>query len=173
MRTPLTSIRGALGLILGKFGDELSEKNKKMLTLALRNSERLTLLINDILDIEKLESGQLTLTFTRVNLDTIVRRSIEDNESYARQHNVDLVLDSQVQEAFVNADSIRLQQVMANLLSNAIKYSRPGEAVTVSLKHLANGYRVEVIDVGTGIPLNTMKKSSSASPRPTVQTPAA
>lgn len=152
LRTPLTSIRGALGLILGKFGDELSEKNKKMLTLALRNSERLTLLINDILDIEKLESGQLTLTFTRINLDTIVRRSIEDNESYASQHNVDLVLDSQVQEAFVNADSIRLQQVMANLLSNAIKYSRPGEAVTVSLKHLSNGYRVEVIDVGTGIP---------------------
>ncbi|KKD60752.1 histidine kinase [Grimontia sp. AD028] len=152
LRTPLTSIRGALGLILGKFTDELPPKTQKMLTLALRNCERLTLLINDILDIEKLESDQMVYSFHRNNLYSIITRSLEDNEGYARQHKVSLSFHADIENAYINADSTRLQQVMANLLSNAIKYSSAGSTVTVSLALQGKAYRVEVTDTGAGIP---------------------
>ncbi|NGN97706.1 PAS domain S-box protein [Grimontia sp. S25] len=152
LRTPLTSIRGALGLILGKFTDELPPKTHKMLTLALRNCERLTLLINDILDIEKLESDQMVYTFHRNNLYSIITRSLEDNEGYARQHKVSLAFHADIENAYINADSTRLQQVMANLLSNAIKYSSAESTVTVSLSLQGKAYRVEVTDTGAGIP---------------------
>ncbi|EOD79443.1 hypothetical protein D515_01493 [Grimontia indica] len=152
LRTPLTSIRGALGLILGKFADELPPKTQKMLSLALRNCERLTLLINDILDIEKLESDQMVYSFHRNNLYSIITRSLEDNEGYARQHKVSLSFHADIENAYINADSTRLQQVMANLLSNAIKYSSAGSTVTVSLYLQGKAYRVEVTDTGAGIP---------------------
>ncbi|WP_407332297.1 ATP-binding protein [Enterovibrio sp. 27052020O] len=152
LRTPLTSICGSLGLVLGKFGDELPVKSKKMLTIALRNSERLALLINDILDIEKLESGQLTFSFNRINLNTIIQRSVDDNEGFARKHNVSVVYINEIDDVYINADSGRLQQVMANLLSNAIKYSPANSQVTVTLMRQDAFYRVEVTDIGTGIP---------------------
>ncbi|WP_325893745.1 sensor histidine kinase [Grimontia sp. NTOU-MAR1] len=152
LRTPLTSIRGALGLILGKFADELPPKTHKMLTLALRNCERLTLLINDILDIEKLKSDQMVYTFHRNNLYSIITRSIEDNQDYARQHQVRMSFRTETENAFIIADSPRMQQVMANLISNAIKYSKPGDKVDILLSLQGGEYKVEVTDVGTGIP---------------------
>ncbi|USH01924.1 PAS domain S-box protein [Grimontia kaedaensis] len=152
LRTPLTSIRGALGLILGKFSDELPAKTQKMLSLALRNCERLTLLINDILDIEKLESGQMTYNFHRNNLYSIITRSVEDNLDYARQHKVGISFQTDTESAYINADSTRLQQVMANLLSNAIKYSNVGDTVEVSLSVQKDTYKVEITDTGSGIP---------------------
>ncbi|MGF1770487.1 PAS domain S-box protein [Enterovibrio makurazakiensis] len=152
LRTPLTSIRGSLGLVLGKFGDSVPAKSKKMLTIALRNSERLTLLINDILDIEKLESGQMTFQFSRNNLNAIIRRSVDDMDGYAKQHHVSLVYINEIQDAYINADSSRLQQVIANLLSNAIKYSPANSQVTITLLQVDTQFRVEVTDVGSGIP---------------------
>nr|WP_269808503.1 ATP-binding protein [Enterovibrio nigricans] len=152
LRTPLTSIRGALGLIIGKFDGQFPAQGKKMLTMALRNCERLTLLINDILDIEKLQSEQMSLNLTETNLNSIIRRSIEDNEGYAKHHEVTLCYLPGPTGAFVNADPGRLQQVMANLLSNAIKYSEKGENVTISLRRQNDFYRVDVCDNGTGIP---------------------
>lgn len=152
LRTPLTSIRGAIGLVLGKFADQIPEKSHRMLTMALRNCERLTLLINDILDIEKFESGQMTFNYSRINLNALVRRAIEDNDGFAKQHQVTVSLESDCENAFVNADAIRLQQVMANLLSNAFKYSPDGGTVVVSLYEHGNDYRIEVTDQGPGIP---------------------
>lgn len=152
LRTPLTSIRGALGIILGKFSEELPDKTEKMLTLALRNCERLTLLINDILDIEKLESGAMQYHFNRCNLYSIIVRSIEDNSGYATQHQVAISFDSYTETANINADSMRMQQVMANLLSNAIKYSEPGGTIEVKLANKGSNFCVEVTDHGAGIP---------------------
>ncbi|MDD1784102.1 PAS domain S-box protein [Enterovibrio sp. ZSDZ35] len=151
LRTPLTSIRGALGLVLGKFDGQLPAKSKTMLSMALRNCERLTTLINDILDIEKLESEQMSLELVETNLDNIIRRSIEDNEGFANHHGVSLCYLPSPTGAFVYADSGRLQQVMANLLSNAIKYSDRGSSVTISLRRQDDSYRVDVCDEGTGI----------------------
>ncbi|HET8704899.1 MAG TPA: PAS domain S-box protein, partial [Pseudomonadales bacterium] len=92
LRTPLTSIRGALSLVLGKAADGLSEKARKLLETANRNSERLTLLINDILDLEKIESGRLDFNFSVTDLVLIAHQAIQANEGYAARHAVRLVL---------------------------------------------------------------------------------
>ncbi len=152
LRTPLTSIRGALGLVMGRFNDELSPKCQQILNMALRNCDRLTLLINDILDMDKFESGKLSYDFKLSNLNTLVSKSVEDNEGFACMHDVKLILRSFVHDAEIIADYNRLQQVMANLLSNAIKYSPKGSCVTINLNMDRQYYRVEITDCGPGIP---------------------
>jgi len=152
LRTPLTSIRGALGLVLGKAADQLPEKLRNMVEMASRNSERLTLLINDILDLEKIESGRMEFEFAIVDLLPLAQQAVADNEGYAQQHQVQLVLESALEHAFIRADQHRLLQVFANLISNAVKYSPPHGQVTVSVVEHEGAYRVAVRDMGAGIP---------------------
>ncbi|MDO9371200.1 MAG: PAS domain S-box protein [Gammaproteobacteria bacterium] len=152
LRTPLTSIRGALSLVMGKAAQQLPEKARRMLELAERNSERLTLLINDILDLEKIEAGRLEFNFKIVDLATLAGRALEDNEGYATEHQVQLVLDRQVTHAPVRADEHRLLQVFSNLISNAVKYSPRGGRVEISVVVHGDGFRAAVRDHGAGIP---------------------
>ncbi|MDG4582789.1 MAG: PAS domain S-box protein [Candidatus Competibacter sp.] len=153
LRTPLTSIRGALGLILGKASAGLSAKVRQLLETANRNSERLTLLINDILDLEKIESGRLEFIFKPLDLSALARQALAANEGYAQQHGVRLRLSEDVSQATVWGDEHRLLQVFANLLSNAIKYSSEGGAVVISVQPTDNArFRVCVKDRGRGIP---------------------
>ncbi len=152
LRTPLTSIRGALGLVLGKFSSGLPDKARQLLETANRNSIRLTLLINDILDLEKIESGQMDLDLKSADLVALVRQAITANEGYAHQHGVHLRLVAAPERASVRADDHRMAQVFANLLSNAIKYSHKGGAVEVSVLARDPIYRVSVRDHGRGIP---------------------
>ena len=152
LRTPLTSIRGALGLALGKFAAQMPDKARRMLEMAERNSERLTLLINDILDLEKIESGRLEFEFGPLDLLALATRAVEDNEGYAHKHGVRLVLDTHLAQALVHGDAHRLLQVFANLISNAVKYSPKEDTVEISVHPHANGFRVAVRDHGAGIP---------------------
>ncbi len=152
LRTPLTSIRGALGLVLGKFGAGMADKARQLLETANRNSERLTLLINDILDLEKIESGRLDFEFKPADLVTIANQALSANEGYGQQHGVKLVLREAPPSASVWADAHRLLQVFANLISNAVKYSPPGGTVELSLQAVSAGWRVGVRDHGSGIP---------------------
>ncbi|MGM0679129.1 MAG: PAS domain S-box protein [Pseudomonadota bacterium] len=152
LRTPLTSIRGALNLVLGKSADLLEGKPKRMLEMAERNSERLTLLINDILDLEKIESGRMEFNFRLIDLVQLARRAIEDNEGYAREHAVSLSLATPLSDARVQGDEHRLLQVFANLISNAVKYSPTGAPVKITVEVQANDYRVAVTDEGQGVP---------------------
>ncbi|MDH5602068.1 MAG: response regulator, partial [Gammaproteobacteria bacterium] len=154
LRTPLTSIRGAINLVLGKNGDQLKDKPKRMLEMAERNSERLTLLINDILDLEKIESGSLAFEFRKQDLIALTKRAIEDNEGYAQKHGVYLVLDSSLKHAQVFGDQNRLLQVFANLISNAVKFSQVGDNVEIIVEEVNNRYRVTIKDHGPGIPEN-------------------
>ena len=94
LRTPLTSIRGSLGLILGAFAQSLPQKVRDLLEIAQSNSDRLVLLINDILDIEKFSAGQMRFDIETVNLGDIVRQAVESNDGYARKHNVSIALES-------------------------------------------------------------------------------
>lgn len=153
LRTPLTSIRGALGLVLGKASAGLSPKAQQLLETANRNSERLTLLINDILDLEKIESGRLEFNFKLLDLAALARQALAANEGYAQQHGIRLHLNEEVPQAMVWGDEHRLLQVFANLLSNAIKYSPKNGEVAVSVQPASNAYfRVGVKDNGRGIP---------------------
>lgn len=153
LRTPLTSIRGSLGLIYGGVVGELPEKAKEMLAIASKNTERLLLLINDILDLQKIESGKMVFHFTDIDVALFLEQSLLENKGYAEQYGIQLSLSKHVEHAHVYADEHRLMQVMNNLLSNAAKFSSAGAKVEVSLAKGDNGQvRVSVSDSGTGIP---------------------
>lgn len=134
LRTPLTSIRGALGLLDGGVMGHIPEAAHGMLEIAKKNSERLLFLINDILDMEKIENGKLSLNAVPLDLFQLVRTSVEANQGYAQSCGVRLSLQGQqvVEEnSMVLGDESRLMQVMANLISNACKFAPDGTAVEV------------------------------------------
>lgn len=154
LRTPLTSINGALGLVCGGVLGEVSQQAKLMLDMAYKNSQRLTLLINDLLDLEKLAAGKMRLDMSIEELAPLVEQAMAMAEVYAEQHQVRLRLAAPIGSVRVRVDVNRLQQVLSNLLSNAVKYSKPGDQVDVSVVlGLDRGaVRVEVKDHGPGIP---------------------
>ncbi|WP_224247971.1 GAF domain-containing sensor histidine kinase [Hyalangium gracile] len=152
LRTPLTSIRGALGLIEGGIAGPLSPEMAEMIRIAQSNSQRLLRLINDILDLEKMESGQLDLRLRPEELAELVSQAITSQRGDATQHDVrvEAVLEAPDARAVVDAD--RLIQVLTNLLSNAIKFSPPGERVRIRLERLEGRVYILVEDCGPGIP---------------------
>lgn len=152
LRTPLTSIRGALGLVLGKASDTLPNKIKMLLETANRNCERLSLLINDILDLEKIESGKLDFEFRLLDLTKVAAQALEANEGYAANHQVSLRLVTTPDNALVFGDDHRLLQVFANLISNAVKYSVAGGTVEIHIDKQSGFWRVGIRDFGRGIP---------------------
>jgi signal transduction histidine kinase len=151
LRTPLTSMRGALGLVLSGAAGPLSPQGQELLRIANQNTERLIRLINDILDIEKIESGAITVRRDRCDLRTIIEATIAGVHSYAVEQRVRIALRAPV-TADVIGDQDRLIQVFTNLLSNAIKFS-PGEGeVAVAIEVENETARVTVRDQGPGIP---------------------
>jgi PAS domain S-box-containing protein len=154
LRTPLTSIKGSLGLIRAGVAGELPDKLNVMLEIAYKNSERLVLLINDILDIEKIEAGKMDFSFTDINLWDLVDEAATAHGSYATEHGVRINLVSSRVEAKIRGDYSRLMQVLANLLSNAAKFSGKSDMVDVRLETRGDMWRISVTDHGVGIPDN-------------------
>lgn len=152
LRTPLTSIQGALALVKGKFGSELSAKPRRMLEMAHRNSERLTHLINDLLDLEKIEAGQLRFELAAIEIAPLIHQAIEDYSGFALKHKVTLESALMIDRERVWVDAHRLLQVLANLISNAVKFSPATGRVVVSVSASESSVRVGVRDRGPGIP---------------------
>ncbi|MCG8509508.1 MAG: HAMP domain-containing histidine kinase [Rhodospirillales bacterium] len=152
LRTPLTSIKGSLGLVKSGVAGDLTEKMASMIDIAYKNSDRLVLLINDILDIGKLESGNLDYQMAPVELGDLLRQAVESNEGYGSEFNVTFKLSNEVPEAWVYGDADRLIQVMSNLISNAAKFSPENDRVEVLLSRRGRGFRVSVSDHGPGVP---------------------
>ncbi len=152
LRTPLTSIRGALGLINAGALGQLPERARAMVQIAHQNSERLVRIINDILDMEKINSGGLEMRIERVPVAEFLKQALAVNQAYGVKYQVRFVLEPPPMEAQVAADPDRLMQVMANLLSNAAKFSAPGSVVQVRASERDMLVRIEVEDHGTGIP---------------------
>ena len=155
LRTPLTSIRGALGLLSSGILGEISDKAANLLRIALTNSDRLVRLINDILDLERIQSGREPLAFRPVQLAEVVRQAIEGMQPVADAGGVQLIHDTT--QAEVEADADQLLQVLTNLLSNAIKFSPPNSTVSVMLKPGSKGVTLSVIDHGRGIPADKLE----------------
>ncbi|MDX9860043.1 MAG: PAS domain S-box protein [Rhodospirillales bacterium] len=154
LRTPLTSIRGALGLVMGGAVGPLSGKVGDLVDIAYKNSQRLIALVNDILDLEKIESGSLQFRFQATDIGHVIDISIEANAGYAEEYGIDFVVRQPVPPLTVNIDGDRIVQVMTNLLSNAAKFSPPGGTVEVAVSRVERWARVAVIDRGPGIPEN-------------------
>jgi PAS domain S-box-containing protein len=152
LRTPLTSISGSLGLLAEQWAGELPKSAARLLAIAHTNSQRLVRLINDILDIEKLESSRVVFNLSKVDLRSLVKHAIEENRGFAEGYGVHVRLDATSAASEVNADPDRLAQVVTNLLSNAIKFSPAGEEVLVAVENNGNVIRVSVRDHGCGVP---------------------
>jgi signal transduction histidine kinase len=151
LRTPLTSMRGALGLLLSGAGGELSPKGRDLLRIALTNTDRLIRLINDILDIEKIDAGHVEIRRDRLRLWAIVESTMAGLEGLARDADVRLEV-GHCADVEVFGDADRLTQVFTNLISNAVKFSPKGAAVELSGKLVDGTIRVGVRDHGPGIP---------------------
>jgi len=152
LRTPLTSIRGSLGLVMGAMAKDIPESVTRLLSIAHKNSERLILLINDILDLEKMNSEKLQFEIGSHKLREEVVLAMETNQSYANQFDVKFVLDTPDIDMDCDFDPSRLQQVLSNLMSNAAKFSLIDGTVHLSLAKVGKMARVSVTDSGSGIP---------------------
>jgi PAS domain S-box-containing protein len=155
LRTPLTSIRGALGLLTSGILGETNEKASNLLRIAVTNSDRLVRLINDILDLERIQSGREPLAFCTVQLAGIVKQAIEGMQPVADAAGVQLIHDTTKVE--ITADPDRLLQVLTNLLSNAVKFSPPNSPVSVMLRPGITGVILSIIDHGRGIPVDKLE----------------
>lgn len=154
LRTPLTSINGSLSLLLNNKAEQLDDSQRKMAEIAVRNSDRLLDIVNDILDLAKLEAGKLELDRRPVRLVSLLDNAIELNKPCCTKCNCDIVLkyEASDSESMVDCDEKRLLQVVTNLVTNAAKFSHDGDTIEVTLVTSAEKARVEVTDHGPGIP---------------------
>ncbi len=152
LRTPLTSIAASLGLLTGGAVAKLPDNAARLVTIAYNNSQRLVRLINDILDIEKIESGKVTFHLRPLDVLALVEQAIDANRGFAEGYGVRIRLDEASVAGDVRADSDRLMQVVTNLLSNAVKFSPRGAEVLVAIEARAAAMRISVRDHGPGIP---------------------
>lgn len=152
LRTPITSIYGSLSLLAGGKAGDISDKGKKLIDIALNNSERLKLLINDLLDLQKIEAGKMEFEFKPVEVDTFLKQCIDDNQGYADSYGVSFNLGYTEPGLIASIDENRIAQVIANLLSNAAKYGADNDNIEVTVKDIGGYARISITDHGPGIP---------------------
>jgi signal transduction histidine kinase len=150
LKTPLTSMKGSLQLILGK-GEGLTETERELIRVCHRNTDRLIRLINDILDISKIEAGRVDLNLKPESISRLVAYSLEELATFARENGVTLESSMTSEGVPVLGDHDRLIQVLTNLLSNAVKFSPSGKTVTITAQRDGDFMQVSVIDEGKTI----------------------
>ncbi|MFZ3582892.1 PAS domain-containing sensor histidine kinase [Loktanella sp. DJP18] len=158
LRTPLTSIKGALGLIRSGSAGELSDKIVSLLDIAYRNADRLVLIVDDILDLEKLAAGQMDYDMECHDLVQTVRECVSSNESFATRFGVSIHFDAMTAPAWVIYDADRIHQVVTNLISNACKFSPKGSQIHVTVTVGDDVCQVRVADRGAGIPASAQER---------------
>jgi PAS domain S-box-containing protein len=152
LRTPVTALRGALGILAAGAAGALPPKAQALTALADRNADRLHRLVNDILDVEKIESGAFAYRRTDVDLNQLVAQAAVELRPYADQYQVKIEVRSELPRAFLHADADRLMLVLANLISNAVKHSPASGTIDVHVSRTEQSFRVGVSDQGDGIP---------------------
>jgi len=153
LRTPLTSIRGSLQLLQNDVVDINTDKGREMLDISVNNCERLGLLINDLLDLQKMEAGKMEYVIQPVELLPLLNRCITSSRIYAARFDCSVEFDdSNIDpQLTVMADAYRITQVMDNLLSNAIKYGAEQDTIEVSVTNTGTHVRINITDHGEGI----------------------
>lgn len=152
LRTPLTSIRGSLGLLHGGVMGPLPDKVNEFVAIAQHNAERMVRLVNEILDIDKIESGKASFHSAPCQLGPLMLQAMESVKGFAQSMGTQVIIDAP-SDAAVETDADRLIQVFVNLLANAVKYSPHGEAVRFRARKNDNAWRIEVEDRGPGVPV--------------------
>lgn len=154
LRTPLTAIIGSLDMVNSYLSDSLTAEARTMVEMAFQNGKRLSVLINDILDFEKLNANRMEFHYQPMQLVPFLEHAIKLNHALAESYKVPFVLEKPASEVKVIVDEQRLMQVMTNLLSNAAKHSRTGEQVTITVRKNVDRVRVAVSNRGEGVPMS-------------------
>jgi len=155
LRTPLTSIRGSLGLLESGLLGPLSEKGQRMVEIAVENTDRLVRLINDILDLERVDSGAIDLNPQPCDAAGLIQQAVQGLDQFAAQAQVEIVTEETT--AVVLADSDRVIQTLTNLISNAVKFSSAGSTVRLSCAQRDDEVLFKVSDQGRGIPAEKLE----------------
>jgi len=151
LKAPLTAIQGFLWVMVGGYAGELSDKQRNMLERSSHRIKELLNLISDLLDIPRIETGQLVQEMKQVSLNQVIKASMGDLRQMAKQKGVKLKTELPQGLPKIHGSAPRLQQVITNLVNNAINYTPEG-SVTIAVKEGDNEVRVEVLDTGIGIP---------------------
>jgi signal transduction histidine kinase len=151
LKAPLTAIQGFLWIMLGGYSGELSDKQKNMLERSSRRITELLNLISDLLDIPRIETGQIMQDIKSISLREVIRHSLDDLRNTAKEKGIKLKVEVPQNLPRIQGSSPRLQQVITNLVSNAINYTPEG-SVTIRIIDKAKELQVEVSDTGIGIP---------------------
>ncbi|MEQ6247528.1 ATP-binding protein [Sulfitobacter sp. HNIBRBA3233] len=157
LRSPLTSIKGGLGLVLSGAAGEMPEKARGLLEIAHRNADRLVLIVNDMLDLEKMAAGQMSLDKRPVDAVDLVDEALRASQGYFDNYGVSVVAEGMHHDVTLLCDPDRILQVLANLLSNAAKFSDEGGKIRVALSLEEGHAKITVQDFGSGIPLDAQK----------------
>jgi len=152
LRTPLTSIKGSLGILKKIKENEVAGETSELIDIADRNSDALLVLINDLLDYEKIISGSMAIETIPNEICSLTRNVIDANQGYAETYSVRFVIAEVEEPAWARVDQHRFDQVLRNLLSNAAKFSEAGGRVEISVKREGSNIRVGIRDFGIGIP---------------------
>lgn len=155
LRTPLTSLAGSLEILHERFRDALPKNAGKLLSMATRNADRLLVLVNDILTLQAIDQQQLSIQKERVSVAEVLSEAISANSGYGMNRDVKLGIHAAPEATdtpYIQADTIRLQQVFSNLISNAIKYTPPGGTVKIGAEVDEETVTFYVCDTGPGIP---------------------
>lgn len=152
LRTPLTSIQGALDIVQMTTKDDLPEQTANLIEIAANNTRRLKTLIDDLLDLQRMEQGLMEFHMENMDLVPLVKDAIIANKSYLDKYHVEAHADVPDVQAMIHGDQKRLTQVMNNLLSNAAKFSDGGTSIDITLRHRNDKVEILVRDYGVGIP---------------------
>ncbi len=157
LKAPLTAIQGFLWVMLGGFAGEISEKQKNMLERSTRRITELLTLISDLLDIPRIEAGQIVQEMKEVSLRQAIKNSLDSQRGLAEEKGIKLKVELPEGLPKIKGSSSRLQQVITNLVNNAINYTPEG-TIIVRVKERAKDLLVEVMDTGIGIPADDLPR---------------
>ncbi|MBU2981451.1 hypothetical protein KO498_06445 [Lentibacter algarum] len=152
LRSPMTAIKGAMGLLLAGSAGEMPERARNMIQIAQRNADRLILIVNDILDLDKIADGTMAFDNSEVRVADVIETAVEGIAGFRDRFDVSVTTEINAPDALSMIDPNRMVQVLVNLLSNAIKFSPAGGNVKIALSRHAGFNRISVADMGEGIP---------------------
>ncbi|MHA1457794.1 MAG: PAS domain-containing sensor histidine kinase, partial [Promethearchaeota archaeon] len=157
LKTPLNSVYGGAQILLSLYRDKTCSEALEFIQMIHKGGERLKILIQNILDISRIESDQLKLKLSRENLSEIIRECIEEIKYLVNLRNIYVQLDLPV-EIYLNVDKIRIGQVITNLLSNAIKNTPSKGLIKITLKEVNDNIYISIMDTGVGLTKSDMDK---------------
>lgn len=151
LRTPLTSIKNAVSLLITEKAGKLNETQAKFMSMAERNIDRLARLINDLLDLSRMEAGKMQLQLAEVDIKRIIEQAVETFKTRADDKAIILGTDLEEDLPIVEVNADRIDQVFANLLDNALKFTPEGGKITISARKIEEKIEVSVEDTGVGL----------------------